>query len=861
MRINPIAKALGLLGALSFATYSFAAETRTITLNADEEPISYSRIFEEVEQINSWEEGDFFSLEIVKKSGTGAAYAVYDLAYGEAFDATVFVANLDDEVPLVIYPKRLSIVSNNIGIVFPGAMDESSEPLESVSSFSIGCDAEINASTAVSQAENVIGILIFSGTPPETYEDFVSEKPKVKIQGNYEFSQGTLLFDSVDATLIGQGEIGSVVLEQLSEDKDTIVEIREDLASAKRSALLVGELGLTQGTLVLSGENFGTILQVKNLSVGQTVCNGSTPEGTGGTIHIKEGAALVLGNPTISRNGEQLETNEAVIRYLGDLYVKKGSARPTLIVDSTTPVVSGDDTTTLTVQVGTVNSDTINALASSEEGQGGRIIVGSDGRLALLYQSQSNDVPTTVANVLTADESETESLSTSTLTIQHEAGAQLEINGWDGTEANVDLEWEAENISFSDVKLGRAQAVQIEGGFRIERRYMQNLAGLKSYNAVKVAEDGLYAGTLSSAGVELIRAAINESNLGDLAFVDLVDSTVFLPLASGLHVLTERAFDSAHTQMMTRSMARTTERDHWWVSANRETHRIPNMGLKGKVTSVLLGADRSLTANWSASIAVGGSKIDSTQSGLVYGIKGDTAFANASIFAERELPGDSKLRLGVTVGRAELTTKRTVLGHTVKSEPVIKMFGVGARYSTSYTGQKTSITPFIGLNGYTAKFSDGDVTDQGEFSGVHGAGFKTTAKKRIWGDVTAGFTADATWEPFVDCFVRPRMALLGKVAFGDRKWKAASTLATQTSAPDYDTFQSTPLWSVAAEIGLNIAASKKVPIKEGGFLGFGGEDTGKDAMKDWQFDLKIGYRRAEKSEHSSYIGFEYRENW
>ena len=105
------------------------------------------------------------------------------------------------------------------------------------------------------------------------------------------------------------------------------------------------------------------------------------------------------------------------------------------------------------------------------------------------------------------------------------------------------------------------------------------------------------------------------------------------------------------------------------------------------------------------------------------------------------------------------------------------------------------------------------------------------------------------------------MALLGKVAFGDRKWKAASTLAAQTSAPDYDTFQSTPLWSVAAEIGLNIAASKKVPIKEGGFLGFGGEDTGKDAMKDWQFDLKIGYRRAEKSEHSSYIGFEYRENW
>ncbi len=856
MRINPIAKALGLIGALSFATHSFAAETRTITLEANEWPFTYSEVLKAIGRVGPWDiEEDSFSLEIKNAQEHGKTYVVHSSFEPERFDIEgLFVERADGDFDAAPCPQKISVVSNDVGIFFSDEAFNPEEVSEGYGSLYLGCDVEINASTAVSQAENASGLLSFVGTPPEGYEGDAPGRPEVAITGDYKFSQGTLVFDSVKGTLIGQGEIGTMVLEQTSEDKDTVLNIQESSARAKRTFLRVGELGLTRGTMVLSGEAFGTILQVQNLSVGQTICDGSTPEGTGGTIHIKGGAAFVLGDFEVTQ--EETEAGEVVIRYLGDVYEMKGTSRPTLVINQTTPVVSGD-ASELTIEVGTVNS----ADTDSEEAAGGRVLVGSDARLVLFYKPQTQDASPMVASMLLADDGEPSTSGTSTLTISREAGAQLVISGWDGTTGEIELDWEPENISFSGTTLGRAQAVRTESGLRIERHYMQNVTGLKSYNAVKVAEDGLYAGTLSSAGVELIRDAINESNLGDLAFVDLVDSTVFLPLASGVHVLSERAFDTTHTQMLTRSMMRTTERDHWWVLANRETHRIPHMGLKGKVTSVLLGADRSLTKNWSASIAVGGSKIDSTQTGLIYGITGDTALANASIFAERELPGDSKLRLGLTVGRAELTAKRTVLGHTVKSEPVIKMLAIGARYSSCYSGEKTSITPFIALNGYTAKFSDGDVTDQKEHSGHYGVGFKTSASKRIWGDVTAGFSADASWEPFVDCFVKPRVAVLGKVAFGDRKWKAHSSLATQTSSPDYDTFQSTPLWSVAAEVGLNIAASKKVPIKEGGFFGFGGKDTGKDAINDWQFDLKVGYRRAAQSEHSSYIGFEYRENW
>ncbi len=847
MRINPIAKALGLLGALSFATYSLAAETRTVTLEAGENPISYAEVWQAVEGETSWNVGETFSLEIKNTKDTGAAYVVYGSEYGEVFDALTFLGTDSEDNLVAIYPKRLTMTSKDVGILFSSESD-SSEGLseDSIGSLTIGCDVEINAATAVSQTDGAISLLSFVGTTLEGYEDETSARPTVKITGDYKFSNGNLLFDSVDATLIGQGEIGVLVLGQSDAEKVTEVHITDKPASAKRTFLRVGELELAQGTMTLSGSGDGTILQAKTLSAGASE--------VGGTIHIKDGAAFVLGDFAITQ--EQTEEGEVVIRYLGDVYEMKGSPRPTLVINQTAPVVSGE-ASELTIKVGTVNS----LASNSEAASGGKILVGSDARLVLFYKQQTEDASLMVARMLLADDGEPSNSGTSTLTISRESGAQLVISGWDGTTSEIDLDWEPENVSFSATSLGRAQVVRTDSGLRIERRYMQNVVGLNSHNAVKVAEDGLYAGTLSSAGVELIRAAINEESLGNLAFVDLIDTTVFLPLASGLHVLSERAFDSTHTQMMTRAMTRTTERDHWWVIANRETHRIPNMGLKGKVTSVLLGADRSLTKNWSASIAVGGSKIDSTQSGLVYGINGDTALANASLFAERELPGNSKLRFGLTVGRAELTAKRTVLGHTVKTEPVIKMLGLGARYSTCYSTEKTSITPFIALNGYTAKFSDGDVTDQAERSGFYGVGFKTTANKRIWGDVTTGFTADATWEPFVDCYVKPRVALLGKVAFGDRKWKVASTLATQTSTPDYATFQSTPLWSVAAEIGLNIAASKKVPIKEGGFFGFGGKDTGKDAIEDWQFDLKLGYRRAAQSEHSSYIGFEYRENW
>ncbi len=827
-----VAELLCSAGLVLFTTQGVCSEAREISLSAEDTSLTYIEVTDAVPGDTVWEAEEDFSIRMTNKNSEGATYTVYSADYADSFDGFSFSGIDEEGYDVVIYPKELTIESTDVGIAF--VRTDEAEP--GLGSLVADCNVYVKAPTVIKEEAGVLGTLRFAAREPSLLRsEEQAWTPTVNLTGNYQFSEGRLEFDSVNGKMIGQGSIGTLALNETIEGHQTTLHITEDPASAKRSFLRVEELELSSGTLKVtgsgSGAGFGSVFQAINLS--------SPGEESGeSSIEISGNGALVLGEVPVGDRDVSI-VGEEVIRLLGESKVAGGSIRPTLVTHNTSPQVSLPEGATLTIKVGSVDAAT---LADSNAS----ILFGSDARWVVLC---GEDTSPRLRSVGT------------NFAVASQEGAELVINGWSGEDLDLGITWNPDYVKFTNIALGRAEAVLTDSGLRITRQLMQKLPSLKARNAVKIAEDGLYAGTLKSPGVDFIRKAIESDQIGKDIFADFVDSSVFLPFSSGTLVLSERAFDATHAYAMTRPIVRTTERTHWWASASREKHRIPVSNLKGTVTSASFGFDRTFNENWTGSLALTGVKVDSHSKAASSSINGDATVALASLALERKLFSSSALRFGLTVGQSEVEAKRMGIEHRLKTEPKMKLAGLGLQFATHFQEAKWSARPFLGVNGYYAKIEDGDVTDSGERSGVHGTGFKTEAKTRSWADITAGISAETSWEPFVDCFIRPRISLIGKAAFGDRNWKATARLATEGAAADYDQFRSTARWSVRAEVGLNIASSAKVPIKEGGFLGIGGKDTGKDEMRDWHLDLKFGYRRAAASEHSTYARLEYRENW
>ena len=815
-------------GLVMFTTQGICSEPREISFSVEENPMTYDEVMAAVAETTGWEAEESFSIRLTNKNPKGAAYVVYRAEYPDAFNAeSMFTATGAEGDSVVIYPKKLTIESTDVGVLFA----RTDETAPGFGNLITDCDVHIKAPIVIKEEEGVSGTFRFTARDPDYLRtEEQAWTPTVNLVGDYRFSEGRLEFDSVNATVVGQGTIGTLALNETVEGHGTTLHITDAPSSAKRTFLRVEELELSSGEVKISGTGFGTILQTSNLS--------ALTAASGGTVEVKDGGALVLGEVPTGGN-DISEAGEEVIRLLGDVEVARGSLRPTLVTSTAMPRVFLEEDSTLTIKVGSIESDATAESAAS-------ILLGSDARWVLLCGEESS--------------SRTRAMG-STFTIQARDGAELVINGWSGEEFDLNLTWNPENVTFINSTLGRAKAVLTDGGIRVTRQLMHELPSLKSRNTVKTSEEALYAGVSNSLGEKFIQDAINDEKVGLAEFAPFVDSSVFLPFASGAFVLSERAFDATHSYAMSRPIVRTTERTHWWVSVSREKYRIPVSMLRGTVTTASLGVDRTLNTNWSGFFSVSGTKIDSKTSGISSTISGDTAVATASLALERKLFTDSALRFGLTAGRAEVEAKRFGVGYRIKTKPNVTFAGIGARFESRFGDANRFVMPMFGVNGYYAKIKDGDVENTNLNNGHHGTGFKTTAKSRTWGDLTAGFTAKASWEPFVDCFVTPRLTLVGKAAFGDRNWKATARLATDDALSDYDEFRSTAKWSVRAELGLNIASSQKVPVTTGGFFGIGGKDTGKDKMQDWHLDLKVGYRRAASSEHSSYARLEYRENW
>lgn len=794
-----------------------------IELSVEKDSATYETIDAAIQKaIDEEDEGyDFYGIRILDKRKEGIAYSVDSEKQTESifnsYDLAVFSIEAEG--------------NSGVGILFTGEM-----PRESPN-----CDVSINAGTVVRDQSEL-------GARWEFVAREDAEGTTVNLTGDFDIKKGFLDFSGVDATLIGQGTIGTVTLwDPLSEETSTNVVIRDDSSSSRRSFLNIGRLDVTNGTFEINGRHAGTIVSAGSLEPEGYA--GLNTRGTGGTIHVTGKAALSLIPAESQEDLNSLQTK--IVGLVNDAAVACGSVRPSIVLESLDSVSFPEGQgQSLLIRVGENFEGTV---ASSG------IAVGQDGRIIWKYSKPetSEETPTNVRRMRRAP------AQTPEPTITVSEGSELVIHGWDGSPSDITLPGFSRVIANGNVHLigttvGRGAVILTENGFRIERHLMQNVPGLKAFHCVQETEERWYSGAFSAPGEEFIRTAIRDTQVGENAFVQLVDTAVFLPFSSRTLVYAERAFDSTHDRLLQRPILRTAQEDHWWVTLESEKLRLSDATNRSTLTTVRLGVDTDLTDTWSASAVFSGTKFDADDT-RGDAINTDGSVASLGVSLEKHLNEKSALRLGATVAKAQLTAKQLAAGHRFKTEPELLLAALGARVDTTF-GDSVLLKPFVGANLYYGKMSDGDIRHHDQNAGHDGIGFKTEAKKRMWGSVSTGAQVSGRWD-IADYSIQPSFGLIGKVYLGERKWKAHAALATGQRNSDYADFTSTSSWSVRAEAAINLASSREVPVTEGGIFGFGAKPTGKVTTEDWHVDLTAGIARSERSEKTGYVRVEYRQNW
>ena len=821
------------VGAFISASGGVSAESVfPIELSVEKDSATYETIDAAIQKAidEEDEDYDFYGIRILDKRKEGIAYSV------DSGKQTDSIFNSYDLSDFSIEAEG----NSGVGILFAGE-----KPRESAN-----CDVSINAGTVVRDLSEL-----------GARWDFVARKgadrTTVNLTGDFDFGKGFLDFSGVNATLIGQGTIGTLTLWEppsgVSEGTSTNVVIQDDPSFPRRSFLNIGRLDVTSGTFEINGRHAGTIVSAGSLEpegISETEgYAGLNTRGTGGTIHVTGKAALSLIPAESQEDLNSLQTK--IVGLVNDAAVACGSERPSIVLDSLQSIqFPNEQDRTLLIRVGENFEGTV---ASSG------IAVGQDGRIIWKYSKPetSEETPTNVRRMRRAP------AQTPEPTITVSEGSELVIHGWDGSPSDITLPGFSRVIANGNVHLigttvGRGKVVPTQNGLRIERHLMQNAVGLKAFHCVQETEERWYSGAFSAPGEEFIRTAIRDTQVGENAFVQLVDTAVFLPFSSRTLVYAERAFDSTHDRLLQRPILRTAQENHWWVTLESEKLCLSDATNRSTLTTVRLGVDTDLTDTWSASAVFSGTKFDADDT-RGDAINTDGSVASLGVSLEKHLNEKSALRLGTTVAKAQLTAKQLAAGHRFKTEPELLLAALGARVDTTF-GDSVLLKPFVGANLYYGKMSDGDIRHHDQNAGHDGIGFKTEAKKRMWGSVSTGAQVSGRWD-IADYSIQPSFGLIGKAYLGERKWQAHAALATGQRNSDYADFTSTSSWSVRAEAAINLASSREVPVMEGGIFGFGAKPTGKVTTEDWHVDLTAGIARSERSEKTSYVRIEYRQNW
>jgi len=784
-----------------------ACADQQITLEVTEsEPPTYASLHARAEQAvleRHWTDGECVSVNLVNRTGEGPAYR----PSSTGFDDWVFFISADNQI---LFLSSLGIESQDVGLEFT----------DSASALFLFSNCSVKAPIALSEK---------SETPLdgerlhfEANAQGEGMKTTARIEGDLNYASGHIELEGSDLTVQGKGLLDTLLCSEFG--FVPAVSLTDAPEAHRSSFLLVKNLELNAGTVDVNAGTYNAWLWTRRIA----------SPGSGECLSVRGRGALILGEVFDTSGVSYLNFQNGtdavadLTTVFGLVELTQGSARPTLLT-------RGMDSATEGIGKGTVRIGTVASATHA-------VTLGTDSRWILMYEkalAQSHNT-----------------------SIVHEPGAQLVIYGWDGVDAVLPLAWEADTVSLVKSAVPRAKAEVLSGNrLHLTREWMQNIEALKSKALVKVVEDGW--GTLATYGPgrSYIARALEDEAVGRNAFVNLVDTSVALPFSSGIALASERAFESVRETLMQREFVKTDASIHYWAEGGatkiKAHEAFGEYGLKAETYRVGLGADVALKNDWTLSGALFGVRLDAKTRGNTVPIESDASMVTVSAMAEKEF-SEAAVRFSLTGARSSASAKRVALEHILTTDPVIS-YANAALSARMHFGERLIVTPSVAASVNFARIEDASVEDTGTVAGISGTAFSVEAKNRLWGEARIGCAIGSTFS-VREFDWTPRLELSGRASFGDRRWKTRSSYPDSGAYAQQD-FASASRWQAKVVLAFNVAHRYLSDERQGGFLGFGSQPTGKRLTNDWALNLRCSYAHAEHGESALQATLEFRKNW
>ena len=726
----------------------------------------------------------------------------------------------------------LSFAADSVGVALSNAQTGPEELRESY--FSVAGEAFVRAQTAIEGAGTI---------------EFLDS---AFIDGGLQMQRGQIIVRGNQFQYAGDGE-----LQTLRVTSPAAVELGS--ADAANAILRIDELNLIDGSIAVHGSRNeagayrqGSALLVHSISNALQPQDGELPVQRT-LISVDGNAVLALGTH-LDQADEMLDAKirENIVDFDDLSQALQVRARLAHILADANAFTDHPNQATLITQAGLLESavpETVRISVGTVKsaGESGGIYLGSDARWILYFGDGSKEQEAKKASAIE------QSTQARPLTAHAEGDAQLVIYGWNGKDALPDLT--LSNFAAHNVYSLNGVRTHIVDG-KIARQWCWQFADLDSSAIVRTVEEAYEWGDKElRPGYSFLVDSFDPDRVGPNSYAAVIDSAVFLPVASGAAAILERLEHDALNSVFTHDRSRLKEHGHWWVQAQNAHYDVPGLlrtggrqrDLEADAVYGTLGYDFAFAENWVGTVAVSYADADVDSREIFGTIRSQAASASIFVSAARFFADDSVLQFALGYTRGEIESTENVNDHRLESEPSLDIATAAARWQKRF-GEKYYAAPLAEFSLHYARLSDGDVTDHTE--SVSGVGFKSDLDSRLWAGAGLGATLGADVHA-AGLRIQPQIEFSARVQMGDTAWKIKSGLADAGASASSE-FESGAERSIRAAGRLEIASS-------GSSSALNDAGDGTEEPWSWSLSLSAAFEAAEGSEKAAIFGVKYRQ--
>lgn len=445
-----------------------------------------------------------------------------------------------------------------------------------------------------------------------------------------------------------------------------------------------------------------------------------------------------------------------------------------------------------------------------------------------------------------------------TLAVTGRQDTDLVFWGWNGKTTVLDLQstgWKTVILAGTDFRgtIGQDK----NGNIQIDRYWLWQLPDYAGSAMTQAVEERTNEANEKEyrPGWRYLVDGLSPDRVGDGVYVNVMESGIFLPFASGVLQALERADRLREDEVLLRTAMTTPGDTLVWAAAWNEDRTAEKLfsgasgrfGFHAETAGGMLGFDHGINTEWTLGAAVSFASTDVKGRGIGPNMWGDGTMASLTGFAKYRMD-QSLLTLAVSASQADLTGKLLANEHRLIADSKGWMGSAAMRWELTSWSQW--LTPGLQLGLYGARLKDGVTTDS--FGAISGNAFTVKAEDRYWASVDGDVAARHTWQWFgVD--ITPRLEGALRLRCGDLEWQASSTLTDGPQASRR--YAGTSRWDAQMGVGLHLVKGGTMPESSGWFSFYSKQKPEtKMVPYRWELDLHATMELGPQGERATIMG-------